>query len=87
MDKISCMTTKGIMNVFPKDTDIDTLAKYYQVLAGLSVEQKLNMLLELNENARSLMKTGIKMVHPDFTDQQVTNEIIRRVYGVDVEKP
>ena len=71
--------------MIPHDTDIDTMAKYYKVLAGLSIEQKLNMFFELNENMRSLMITGIKMRHPDFTQQQIIYEVIRRVYGVDLE--
>jgi hypothetical protein len=79
------MASQSTMNVIPKDTDIAVFAKYLQILSKLSIEQKLKMLFELNENMRSLMKTGIKMQHPEFTDQQVIHEIIRRVYGVDVE--
>jgi hypothetical protein len=78
------MASECNINAIPKDTDIEVFAKYYQVLANLSIEQKLNMFFELNENMRSLMISGIKMLHPDFTQQQIIYEIVRRVYGVNL---
>jgi len=79
------MASKGTTNVIPADTDIEVFAKYYQVLAGLSIEQKLDMVFELNENMRSLMISGIKARHPEFTQQQIIYEVIRQVYGVNLE--
>lgn len=80
------MVSKGAINVIPKDTDLDAMAKYYKVMAAMSPKQKSDMVLELNENMRSLLISGIKARHPEFTHQQVIYEVIRRVYGVDVEK-
>jgi hypothetical protein len=79
------MANKSMINVIPKDTDLDAMAKYYKVLAGMSARQKSDMMLELNENMRSLLISGIKTRHPEFTHQQVIYEVIRQVYGVDVE--
>jgi hypothetical protein len=81
------MSQDAAKNAIPADTDIGVLAKYYQILAGLSIEQKLNMFFELNENMRSLMISGIKTLHPDWSRQQIIYEVVRRVYGVNLEKP
>jgi hypothetical protein len=80
------MASKHIINAIPKDTDIEVFAKYLKIQSRLSIEEKSRIVTELNENMRSLLKTGIKMQHPDWTDQQIIHEVIRRVYGVDVEK-
>jgi hypothetical protein len=79
------MASNGAINAIPVDTDIEVFAKDHQVSAGLSIEQKLNMVLELNESMRMHMIAGIKMLHPDFKQQQIIYEVIRRVYGVYLE--
>lgn len=85
MDTIGLMASKEMINVLPQDTDLDAMAKYYKVLAAMTPKQKSDMVLELNDNMRSLLISGIKARHPEFTHQQIIYEIIRRVYGVDVE--
>jgi hypothetical protein len=80
------MASERTINAIPKDTDIEVFAKYLKIQSRLSIEEKSRIVTELNENMRSLLKTGIKMQHPEFTDRQVTCEVIRRVYGVNVEK-
>jgi hypothetical protein len=74
-----------IESAMPKDTDSHTLAKYYEILANVNIERKTEMFFEISQDMRELFITGIEMLHPDWSRQQISFEVIRRLYGIDLK--
>lgn len=52
-----------------------------EVLRGKSPSQRLAMAFSANRTARQLILAGIKHQHADWTEQQVTSELTRRMLG------
>jgi hypothetical protein len=69
------------MNLIPKDTTIDALRKQFEILQNMTGEQRLEIAFELSEKVRQELIADIKKQNPDFTEQQVKLEVIRRCYG------
>lgn len=51
------------------------------VLRRKSPSQRLAMAFSANRTARLLILAGIKHQHPDWTTQQMTSELTRRMLG------
>jgi hypothetical protein len=75
-------TTYKHIACLPADTTLDVIARQFKILAGLSIEQKAQMTFELSDNIRSVTMAGIRQVHPDYSDDEVRREFIKRLYGV-----
>jgi len=56
-------------------------AKHIEYLRSLTGEQRAQIAFELSDKARQELIADIKNQHPDFTEQQVKLEVIRRCYG------
>jgi hypothetical protein len=52
-----------------------------KVLRDKSPAEKVAMIDAANRTARMLAAAGIRYQHPDWTDEQVHSEVIRRVCG------
>ncbi len=51
------------------------------VLRAKSPAEKIQMIGAANRTARILAAAGIRFLHPDWTEDQVHDELVRRVYG------
>ena len=69
------------MNLIPSDTNIDAIRKQFEILQNMSDEQRMEIAFELSDKARQGLIADIKKQHPEFTNRQVINEVIRRCYG------
>ena len=69
------------MNLIPNHTTIDALRKQFEILQHMTGEQRLEIAFELSEKALQELIADIKKQNPDFTEQQVKLEVIRRCYG------
>ena len=56
-------------------------AKHIEYLRSLTGEQRAQIAFELSDKARQELIADIKKQNPDFTEQQVKLEVIRRCYG------
>lgn len=56
----------------------DSLA---EVLRDKSPAEKIEMVAAANRTARLLAAAGVRFVHPDWDEDQVQTEVIRRVCG------
>jgi Rv0078B-related antitoxin len=50
-----------------------------QVLQSKTPEERLHMAFELNRTARKFMAAGLRSQHPEWTEEQVQQEIARRI--------
>ncbi len=64
-------------------TDTHDEARRAQVEAhrSMSGAERVALVFEMSEFARELTRTGIRMRHPDWDEQQVADELIRRLHG------
>jgi hypothetical protein len=69
------------MDYIPSDTTLDAHKKQIEILQKMSPEKRALISFELSDNIRQNAIAGIKKQHPDFTEQQVKLEVIRRCYG------
>ena len=62
------------------DTSPEIEAMQIRIVRSMTVEQRLLVALEMSLFSRELMKAGIRRDHPQWTEQQVRIETLRRVF-------
>lgn len=65
----------------PRDTTRDAFLRQMEVLRRLGPEGRMAMTFELSDNARSLVKAGVRQRHPDWDEARVKEEFLRIVLG------
>jgi Glu-tRNA(Gln) amidotransferase subunit E-like FAD-binding protein len=75
------MRNKHISSL-PADTALEMIARQFEILAGMDIEQKARMTFELSDNIRAVTMAGIRQMHPDYSDDEIKKEFIKRLYGV-----
>jgi hypothetical protein len=50
-------------------------------IRSISAKESLNQALDAHELGRNLVESGVRSQHPDWSDQEVQIEIIRRMHG------
>jgi hypothetical protein len=56
------------------------MAVYLRVQRSRSDEDRLLTAFEMSEFARELSRVGIRNQHPEWTEREVTRELIRRAF-------
>ena len=51
------------------------------ILRRQSGAEKLQRVDDMNNSARELIEASVRRMHPDFTDQDVSQEVARRIAG------
>jgi hypothetical protein len=59
-------------------TPDEGLRKQIEVYRRMSPQERLRIGFELYEMARTLARAGIRHQHPDWDDEQVQREVVRR---------
>ena len=62
------------------DTSPAAHAVQLEILRAMTGEQRLLMALEMSLLVRELAKAGIRRDHPDWTEGQVSREVLRRAF-------
>jgi len=52
---------------------------YYHRLREMTVEEKIRMVSDLHETAKALLRAGVKLQHPHLSDDEVEEEVRRRM--------
>ncbi len=69
------------MNAIPMDTTIEAARKQYEIFRRLSPEVRLKMAFQMSDDLRNIVKSGVKLRHPNYNEQQVNTEVIRLMIG------
>jgi len=68
----------------------DTSPEAYEVqLEGyrkMSPGRKLELVFEMSEMARSLMRSGIRMRHPEYSEDQIKRVMVRLMHGDEIAR-
>lgn len=51
-----------------------------RILRGLTGAQRLQIALEMSDLAREFSRAGLRARHPDWTDAEVTRELVRYAF-------
>jgi hypothetical protein len=68
------------------DTPTDVRAKYYELIAAMTLEERARKVVGLGGAARALARAGIRMNRPLAAPLDVELELIARLYGSDVAR-
>ncbi len=63
------------------DTSVEAEKKQIEILREMGPEKRLMISISLAQTARKLMAAGIKLRHPDYSEDQVRLATIRLVLG------
>ena len=61
----------------PFDTSSSAEAIQAQVQQQLSREARLLLAFEMSDFARELARAGVRRAHPEWTNEQITRELLR----------
>lgn len=70
----------NIFGVTMTDTSPEAQAKQDEIVRAMSGEQRMTLAYEMSMVVRELMKEGIRRDHPDWTEEQVARELLRRAF-------
>ena len=63
----------------PADTNVEAWKVQFAILRRLGIEGRSRMTAILCENLRGTIESGVRMGHPEYDDEQVRREVIRRM--------
>lgn len=69
------------MDYIPPDTTPDAHRKQIEILRKMSPQRRALVSFELSDNVRQNAIAGIRKMHPDFNETQITRELLRRLVG------
>ena len=67
--------------VRPNDTTAAAHAVHIRAYRNAGPEQRVAIAAELSEAIRELSRAGVRMRHPELSDDEVTREVCRIFYG------
>ncbi|MCD6394176.1 MAG: hypothetical protein J7M40_11785 [Planctomycetes bacterium] len=59
------------MASIPLDTMADSLAMHIEALRKMDISARAQMMFELSDNLRSIVESGIRQRHPDYSAEEV----------------
>ncbi len=65
----------------PADTTEAAWQTQRAILRRMTGAERVAMAFEMSDTARALTEAGIRHRHPDWTDEQVSNELLTRSLG------
>jgi len=67
--------------VRPLDTHADAYEVQMRIFRSMSPERKGDMVVEISDLTRALCRAGIRTRHPEYSDADVAQELLRLLYG------
>jgi hypothetical protein len=67
-----------------RDTSAEAAAIQEEAYRRIGAVGRFNIAAELTNVVRELARAGIRRRHPDFTPEQVSNELARFTYRLDI---
>lgn len=76
----------SVASMVASDTSPAAEATQLEILRKMSRRERLQLALDLSEFVRELERAGIRHAHPEWTEAQITRELLRRSF-VPLELP
>jgi len=71
-------------SIFSADTTADAAARQIETLRAIGTTRRAEMTFQLSDNLRAITEAGIRYRHPDYTDRQVVQAVLRLTLEKDV---
>ena len=68
---------KTVNRSIPFDTARDAAVKQFDILRKMDIEARAAMTFELSDNLRSILASGIRQRHPDYSDDEIKMAVLR----------
>ncbi len=68
--------------LIPSDTTADSFAMHIEALRKMDISDRAQMMFELSDNLRSIVESGIRRRHPDYSAE----EIQRAALGLTIDR-
>lgn len=68
----------------PKDTTLEALRIQFSILRRIGMKGRAERTAELSDGLRSIVESGIKLRHPDFTPEETAREVLRLTAGPNI---
>jgi len=59
------------------DTTADSLARHIAALRKMDISDRAQMTFQLSDNLRSIVESGIRRRHPDYSPQEIQRAALR----------
>ncbi len=68
-------------SIRPLDTTPEAYEIQLKIFQAMTTEERFQRYIELAQTSRNLMATGVRMRHPEYTEDQVRLAVIRLQLG------
>ena len=65
----------------PSDTSPEAAAIQAEILRRMTPEQRLRLALDASESMRNVARTGLRHRHPELSEEELSRELMRLMYG------
>ncbi len=76
--------TARMKNSRPLDTSIEVEEVQIQALKNMTPEQRLNLGIQLTNTSRRLLAEGIRLRHPEYTEEMIHYAVIKATLPEDL---
>jgi len=66
------------------DTTASALCVQRRILSGMSRRRRLEIAVQMSDDARDICVAGIRALHPAWTEGQVRRALLVRIYGAEL---
>lgn len=73
-------------SVIPADTSPEVWRAQMRALREMTVAQRLALWEQLNDELEVMEERAVRRQHPDFTDDEVRAELVRRRHGAELAR-
>lgn len=68
-------------NIIPYDTTLESARIRFSILRKMSIVERANIAIELSDNLRAIIESGVRIRHPDYDDNMVKLAAFRIAIG------
>ena len=68
-------------NLIPRDTTTEAARVQAEIYRNMTISQKAEILFQLNDNFRQTVRQGIRMRHPEYTEDMVSQAHLVMITG------
>lgn len=70
----------------PRDTHAEAHAVQLRAYRAMAPEQRAQIALELSDDMRSIAREGIRMRHPEYSQEQIRRALVRLLHGAEAAR-
>ena len=71
-------------SMLPHDTQSESAVRQFDALKKMDISARAEMTFQLSDNLRSIVETGIRHRHPNYTHDQVIQAVLSLVMDKDI---